>query len=797
MANQKLRELSTTATMAQDDILYTVVDPAGVPSDRQITLANLEGSLDVSAAEITATGSVTARTAAARWAEFKNPLDEGVLNDGATNGQVAMQALLDRLVDGDTVKFSPGTYLFTWDGVTGDGVGSGANTGINRRTTLKLSGIDNVTIDFGDAKILMGGIDWTEWATMFYIHDCKNFEVKGGTFDFLNLPYYQGNVTSKSTTVMDVLLDSGTPAPSFVTAWEVVSYNGDKPINIQMDQNPFSETAWTVALLSGSTYRLTIVDAADQTALLNNIAVNDKVIVKGMTDGGHWFKFADCENVKISNPMVHVGLDAPFMGHKFRNFDIRGARFVRRPETSLLGTTMRGAIRPIMTQGTVTINGNIVERTGDDGVDIAIASLDNMAFVSSTSFTADGAFHGFGMEEDVGDTVIIYDSDTTEVANLTIVTITDPGASRLNRTYTVTVNSGAIPSPLTNHYAVIPEWTPEQKVQNNTFRFNRARGIFIPGPCQVTGNTFEGIPNEAVLVEEDRTLDTANFGLESYIQITDNRISECASALTRAAPIVVRRHQLGLIDTSDTWPLKGVKIHDNLIRIAPHMAILVGGAQYVSVRGNTCIDISSDSNQSSYWTGLGNTMIGLINVKDVHVDGNDGYDTNSAVAVKAITDGAGTNVNILEGKNPLFNASIDTDGTFTPTVTFAIPGDFSPTYTTQLGFFKKEGKTVRFSFHLNFDTNAYTTASGALRVASLPFTSANDGVRYALSIGRMSAVTLAAAYDGIVAAVPANVAYVQFQSIESATSGTNFGTTEFPASTNNFILECTGIYFID
>ncbi len=58
---------------------------------------------------------------------------------------------------------------------------------------------------------------------------------------------------------------------------------------------------------------------------------------------------------------------------------------------------------------------------------------------------------------------------------------------------------------------------------------------------------------------------------------------------------------------------------------------------------------------------------------------------------------------------------------YTPTITFATPGDLSVTYTTQVGFYVQTGGVLYYRF-LVAGTPTYTTASGACRVAGFPVT---------------------------------------------------------------------------
>ncbi len=65
------------------------------------------------------------------------------------------------------------------------------------------------------------------------------------------------------------------------------------------------------------------------------------------------------------------------------------------------------------------------------------------------------------------------------------------------------------------------------------------------------------------------------------------------------------------------------------------------------------------------------------------------------------------------------------EGTFMPTITCGTPGDLAVVYAAQLGSYTRVGRLVFVNVLLAF-TPTYTTASGALRIDSLPFTILQD-----------------------------------------------------------------------
>lgn len=64
------------------------------------------------------------------------------------------------------------------------------------------------------------------------------------------------------------------------------------------------------------------------------------------------------------------------------------------------------------------------------------------------------------------------------------------------------------------------------------------------------------------------------------------------------------------------------------------------------------------------------------------------------------------------------------DGTWTPSVTFATPGDLAVTYSVQTGTYRKTGKRVDVAFSLVTSAFTHTTAAGLLTLTGLPFAGA-------------------------------------------------------------------------
>jgi hypothetical protein len=66
------------------------------------------------------------------------------------------------------------------------------------------------------------------------------------------------------------------------------------------------------------------------------------------------------------------------------------------------------------------------------------------------------------------------------------------------------------------------------------------------------------------------------------------------------------------------------------------------------------------------------------------------------------------------------------EGTWTPVLTFATPGNLSVAYSRQKGFYTKIGRLVTVSFDIETSAFSFTTASGNLTISGLPFATVND-----------------------------------------------------------------------
>lgn len=117
------------------------------------------------------------------------------------------------------------------------------------------------------------------------------------------------------------------------------------------------------------------------------------------------------------------------------------------------------------------------------------------------------------------------------------------------------------------------------------------------------------------------------------------------------------------------------------------------------------------------------------------------------------------------------------EGTWVPVVTFATPGNLSVTYTVRNGTYTKVGRVVTAAFNITTATFTHSTASGAMLVTGLPFTSL--GVTGSTGGGYLGGYTKAN-YTMVSAAVDLSSTQIRFIASGSGQVATGLTTGDVP-----------------
>mgnify|MGYP000443961182 CR=1 FL=1 len=129
------------------------------------------------------------------------------------------------------------------------------------------------------------------------------------------------------------------------------------------------------------------------------------------------------------------------------------------------------------------------------------------------------------------------------------------------------------------------------------------------------------------------------------------------------------------------------------------------------------------------------------------------------------------------------------EGTWTPVVTFATPGDLSVAYSAQIGHYTKIGRLVYVEFNVVTSTFTHTTASGNLTVTGLPFTSSGTNRCCGLN---WSGITKAG-YTSVVSLLGTGATSFIFSASGSGVAASNVAVADVPTG-GTVILRGTLIY---
>lgn len=119
------------------------------------------------------------------------------------------------------------------------------------------------------------------------------------------------------------------------------------------------------------------------------------------------------------------------------------------------------------------------------------------------------------------------------------------------------------------------------------------------------------------------------------------------------------------------------------------------------------------------------------------------------------------------------------EGTWTPTFSFATPGNLTIVYSSRLGTYTKTGRVFNLDYDIQTTTFTHTTASGVARITGTPFLNATPLPE---SIGRMThgAITVSAGYNSIQPVGVASVAQLGFTASNPAGARSILTFTNFP-----------------
>jgi hypothetical protein len=222
--------------------------------------------------------------------------------------------------------------------------------------------------------------------------------------------------------------------------------------------------------------------------------------------------------------------------------------------------------------------------------------------------------------------------------------------------------------------------------------------------------------------------------------------------------------------------------------------ILIENCRYISLnRGvQTSTSISFLRIQGAYFTQQ-QISTGSANV----FRGFDIGASSDNVTIDAVNPGTSVVTTwIFVADSKIVNAIQNPDyGTFTPTITFATPGDLSVSYLLQSGAYSIVGNLLYINAVVTF-TPTYTTASGVFLLAGLntiPNVTIDATSQAALSVSAIFSVDYGTSSIDFVTARVNSSTSLRFPGIRSATSPVDLTTTNIVSGTANISLRVSGV----
>lgn len=120
------------------------------------------------------------------------------------------------------------------------------------------------------------------------------------------------------------------------------------------------------------------------------------------------------------------------------------------------------------------------------------------------------------------------------------------------------------------------------------------------------------------------------------------------------------------------------------------------------------------------------------------------------------------------------------EGTWTPVITFATPGDLAVVYSLRSAYYTKIGRLVSLSFAMVTSTFTHTTASGGLLITGLPFTPITTDANYRAYAPILYSGITKAGYAAFSSALIGNSSSIQVLASGSGVAVAAVATTDMP-----------------
>lgn len=675
------------------------------------------------------------------------------------------------------LRFRPGgIYKLTYNGVSQDS------------SSILLDGVSDVALLGARTQIIIDN-STPSHPSGFVLLDSEKIHIQGFDLDYADFPFTQGTCVTASGGNNDITLDTDFPVGTSFEA--IIEWSDDGSIPLRRSYHDTSTpSAWT--LQSGRTYRNTTISNSNFTVGKRYTLIPDKF-------GSNAFKCLDTAGITVKDCRVFAAKGMAYWSHGCTDQDI-DLKVMPRPNSGAMVSATADGIHASQCRGFLKVKGD-VSHTHDDGYNLGSSEYVNLTSVAGNDFEGTVTNTIYWR---VGDTIGFYDADQQLLGTSTLTAFSQVG---LDIDATVASMPGGVSAAsfAANHttqpvlsgtlmgHSIAAKGAVIEAQRGNIAVVDFRKVMFQGLRARPYFATFlEGLPSRALeigylLCEE--CVQDINGG-DAYTSVEISSKNFAGSAFSAAGAIVAPVINGGIIRDTDGGGvlLAGVtrgslkNIHFENIARAP----TTPGTTYDSfaIALENCADPLIDGCSSPVaQTIKGASVTGL----------KLGF--NPGLAVSGLTIAALSNAADMIGALGLTGLSYTLPTSFTPTLTFATPGNLSVTYSTQFGSYIAIGKLVIAQITLVTSAFTHTTASGDFRIAGLPLRAANSG-----QSGRGGAVQWGgitkANYTDMAMTAEANSFFCTLRASGSGQSPATVGVADVPSG-GSVSVRATVVYFAD
>ena len=506
-----------------------------------------------------------------------------VANDGKNDLPAIQKAVAAaaRAGKGAVVKFDKGNYDLI-------------QTDKSKKSLIYLNSTDGLTIDGNGAHFTVR----SPRCGFMNLRACKDTIIKDMTIDYDPIPWTEGEIVAVDIpgNSVDVKIRESAPkpeAPNFIETDFCYLIDPQVPGRIKTGA-PNHCYSKKITKLSDGVYRFALKYKIPRP---DTYQVGDRFVYLARTGCGGLFGITLCDNVSFIDIISYASPAGHYAGALSSRINVLGCKALIKEGRWKGGNAdflhlQQNRIGPWM-------EGCAVEGISDDSVVIYtrplflkdLSSDGTAKFVKAAKF--DGTKHMPLSEGEVrgGDTLGFFDTEAGEyIAQATVEKVLSKDSFKLKNITPEdadirVLGEGRIPLQIFNLNI-----TRDFVIKNNAFRNSRRYGIYWKGSNGIiSGNSFEGLSNEAISVHNESRAPNGPTCRNLYI--VGNKIKDCGfesgyNGKFSAASISVHSDSTSYGMTNSDSSHRDVLIKDNYVEGWNGRAIYARNVQNLTLSGN-------------------------------------------------------------------------------------------------------------------------------------------------------------------------------------------------------------------